>query len=151
MSFLDRWFKRKKKEQLADTAGKVKADQKAEPKGEPIVEETKIAKPEVFIPKAGAAASGAYRIIIRPLITEKAAALKSDHNKYSFIVHRAASKAQIKQAVKELYGIDPVMVNVEQVQGRRVRFGRHWGRRSDYKKAIVTLPQGKSITVHEGV
>jgi large subunit ribosomal protein L23 len=72
-------------------------------------------------------------------------------NKYSFVVQKDANKNQIMQAVQELYGVKPVSVNMINVDGRRVRFGRSMGRRSDYKKAIVTLPKGKAITIHEGV
>lgn len=157
MSFLDRWFKKKKTEQLSERSGGVKAEQKSETSAsakaaaDKKTEESERAQKGIAASKASTAASGAYRIIVRPLVTEKAATMQSAHKKYSFIVTTAASKGQIKQAIKELYGIEPVMVNVVQVQGRRVRFGRHLGRRSDYKKAVVTLPAGKSITVHEGV
>jgi len=54
-------------------------------------------------------------------------------------------------AVEELYGTKPERVNVINVQGKVMRFGRSMGRRSDFKKAIVTLPSGKTINLHEGV
>ena len=72
-------------------------------------------------------------------------------NKYSFIVRRDSTKGQIKKAILEVYGVNPKSVNMINVSGRWVRFGRSFGRRSDYKKAVVTLPAGKSIAVHEGV
>jgi large subunit ribosomal protein L23 len=62
-----------------------------------------------------------------------------------------SSTFNIKRAVKELYGVMPARVTVAHVQGRYVRFGRSMGRRSDYKKAVVTLPKGSTITIHEGV
>ncbi len=96
------------------------------------------------------ASAQSYRTIIRPMITEKssqAAAL----NKYSFLVARSANKRQISQAVTALYGTKPLAVNVINTGGRKLRFGKSAGRRSDYKKAIVTLPKGSSITIHEGV
>ncbi|PIT88695.1 MAG: 50S ribosomal protein L23 [Candidatus Magasanikbacteria bacterium CG10_big_fil_rev_8_21_14_0_10_36_32] len=92
----------------------------------------------------------AEKIIIKPLVTEKTAVMES-LNKYGFIVSRQATKEQIKRAVNELYGIKPIAVNMVNVQGKSVRFGRNNGRRSDYKKALVTLPIGKTITIHEGV
>lgn len=90
------------------------------------------------------------RLMIKPLITEKSAVAQS-LNKYSFIVAADATKTQIKQAVKEIYGVLPQAVNVINMQGKMRRSGRTRGRRSDYKKALVTLPAGKSIIIHEGV
>lgn len=92
----------------------------------------------------------AEKIIIKPIVTEKTAVMES-LNKYGFIVARQATKEQIKMAVNELYGIKPIAVNVINVQGKIVRSGRQNGRRPDFKKAFVTLPAGKSITIHEGV
>lgn len=96
------------------------------------------------------AAVQAYRTIIRPLITEKASRAAAQ-NKYSFMVARSATKRQIAQAVTALYGTKPLAVNVINTGGRKLRSGKSAGRRSDYKKAIVTLPSGSSITIHEGV
>ena len=92
----------------------------------------------------------AYKVIIKPLVTEKCAVLQSQ-NKYGFAVAAWATKQQISAAVKELYAVDALAVHVINVQGRQVRFGRNLGRRSDYKKALVTLKPGQSITIHEGV
>lgn len=90
------------------------------------------------------------QVIIKPLVTEKAAAAQSI-NKYSFIVNRKSDKTQIKRAIKEIYGIMPASVNIMNVEGKATRSGKLKGRRSDYKKAIVTMPKGKSISIHEGV
>ena len=89
-------------------------------------------------------------VIVRPLITEKSAVSQS-LNKYSFIVKRDAKKVEIKRAFKEIYDIVPTGVNVINVDGKVLRRGAITGRRSDYKKAIITLPEGKSIAIHEGV
>lgn len=90
------------------------------------------------------------RVIVKPLITEKAAVAQS-LNKYSFIVSRRATKSEIKKAIKEIYGIVPAGVNVSNIEGKKKIMGRLRGRRQDYKKALVTLPKGQSITIHEGV
>lgn len=92
----------------------------------------------------------AYRIILRPLVTEKAALLESK-NKYSFMVVRSATKSQIRRAVKELYKTDAKKVQVVNMPGKKVRSGRITGRRSDYKKAIVTVVLGSSIQLHDNV
>ncbi len=92
----------------------------------------------------------AFRILVKPLVTEKSA-IAEHGNKYSFVVAKSANKNQIKIAIEEIYGVKPSQVNVANIEGRRVRFGRAMGRRSDYKKAIITLPAGKSIDIHTGV
>ncbi len=91
-----------------------------------------------------------YRVLVRPMVTEKTAHQESV-NKYTFVVEKNATKGQVKRAIHELYGVMPVGVAVAHIQGRRVRFGKFAGKRSDFKKAIITLPKGSSITIHEGV
>ncbi len=92
----------------------------------------------------------AFRVLIKPLVTEKSA-IAEHGNKYSFMVAKTANKNQIKIAIEEIYGVKPTQVNVANIEGRRVRFGRTMGKRNDYKKAIITLPQGKTIDIHTGV
>lgn len=176
MGLLDRWKNKKKEQQLEDNAEKVeKKQEKAEiakevkEVKEPVVKaagtkekkETKVAKTtkakkevkkeETEVTQRAVKSNEiAYKILIKPLVTEKAAIAES-LNKYSFVVARNVNKFQVKQAVNELYGVMPVSVNIMNNDGRRVRFGGSQGRRSDFKKAIVTLPAGKTITIHEGV
>jgi len=92
----------------------------------------------------------AYKIIIKPLITEKAANLGSE-NKYVFAVNLKSNKIEIAKAINEVYGVMPVQVNVISVKGKKVTYGRIIGQRKNWKKAIVTLPKGKTIKVYEGV
>lgn len=94
--------------------------------------------------------SRAHRVLRQPLVSEKAA-IAEHRGSYTFVVAAEANKTTVKQAVKDLYGIMPTRVRIVNVSGKPVRFGRSIGRRSDWKKAIVTLPKGKSIQVHEGV
>ncbi len=98
----------------------------------------------------GPSAFVAYSVIVKPLVTEKLAAL-GGANKYGFVVVKDASKTAIKHAVESLYKVTVKDVNVLNVQGRVVRFGRSAGKRSDFKKAIVTVAKGQTIAVHEGV
>ncbi len=92
----------------------------------------------------------AFKVLVKPLVTEKSA-IAEHGNKYSFVVAKSANKNQIKTAIEEIYGVKPLQVNVANIEGRRVRFGRTIGKRNDYKKAIITLPAGKSIDIHTGV
>lgn len=145
MGLLNRLTKKETdKKTPAKSAKPAKVKKAAEPK-EALVEVE--SKKETSEKKAGLLAE---KIIIKPLVTEKTAVMES-LNKYGFIVARRATKEQIKLAINELYGIRPVAVNMVNVQGKSVRSGRHNGRRPDYKKALVTLPAGQSITIHEGV
>ena len=153
MGLLDRWSKKTDKEKLKDLDKKeiakpkkpmvVKDEKKSTAAGESSLD---VKMPEI----KGKAGDISYKILVRPLITEKAAVAESV-NKYSFVVSKFATKAQIKQAISQAYGVMPRSVNVINVDGRRVRFGKGYGRRGDYRKAIITLPSGKSISIHEGV
>lgn len=140
MGLLDRWTKKTTTEQLS------KADKKLAPVEK--TDATAVTPPVVA--GAGKGKSRNFLVIVRPLVTEKSARSESA-GKYTFVVARWASKVQVRQAIKELYGIAPMAVNMVNVQGKRVRFGRTAGRRSDFKKAVITLPKGKTITIHEGV
>ena len=156
MGLLDRWSKKTQMDQLnqntdqADTTTEevvakkpTTAKKAAAPKKEKV---EKVEKTEA----EAKVSSVADRVLVRPLITEKAA-IAASNNKYGFIVTLGANKTNIKRAVESVYGVKPVAVNISNVSGKNVRFGRSLGRRSDYKKAIVTLPQGKTINIHEGV
>jgi large subunit ribosomal protein L23 len=92
----------------------------------------------------------AYRVLIKPLVTEKAANLGM-HNKYVFAVSLKTNKIEIAKAIEEVYGIKPISVNIINSEGKTVRSGRTLGKRKDWKKAIVALPEGKTIKIYEGV
>ncbi len=149
MGLLDRWTKKTTTEQL-------KNDEKAKPtvsKGSKVVKKTAPAAEAVFEKKNGKEVkhdSIAHRVLLRALVTEKSAIAES-HNKYSFVVERFATKYEVKKAIADAYGVVPAAVHMLNYNGKRVRFGRSMGRRSDYKKAVVTLPAGKTIDLHEGV
>jgi len=89
-------------------------------------------------------------VIVHPYITEKTAVL-ADEGKYTFVVSLDTNKVQVKQAVKKMYGVQPKSVNTQIVRGKVVRFGRDFGKRSNWKKAVVTLKEGDSIEIFEGV
>lgn len=93
--------------------------------------------------------TGAYRVLLHPQVSEKATAAEVS-GRYTFIVARDADKVRIKDAVQAIYGVRPVKVRTINMNGKQVRFGWREGRRSDWKKAVVILPKGKSITIHEG-
>ena len=90
------------------------------------------------------------RVLLGAHVSEKAASVESQ-GRYTFKVARNATKLDIKQEVKAHYGVLPTDVRVMNVEGKRKRFGRTQGKRSDWKKAIVTLPEGKTIDIHSGI
>lgn len=89
-------------------------------------------------------------VLIRPYITEKSTTLMAD-NKYIFIVPLKANKVEIRQAVESVFNVKVESVNTLRVLGKTKRMGRHQGKRSDFKKAVVKLAQGESIGFFEGV
>jgi len=90
----------------------------------------------------------AHDILIRPVITEKATVI-AEQNKYVFKVARAANKEQIADAVKLVYKVQPLKVNVVNVRGKEKRLRHGSGRTPLWKKAIVTLKEGDKIELFE--
>ena len=93
---------------------------------------------------------GAFRVLVKPLITEKATELNTE-NKYAFVISRAANKIEVAKAIFAVYGVKPVSINIISMKGKCVTRGRIRGQRKDWKKAIVTLKKGESIKIYEGV
>ena len=91
-----------------------------------------------------------YDAILSPVITEKATLL-SEQNKVVFRVSDTATKDQIANAVEALFKVTVTKVNTLVVKGKTKRFKGVMGRRSDVKKAIVTLADGQSIDITTGL
>jgi len=91
-----------------------------------------------------------YDTLIAPVITEKATML-SEQNKVVFRVARHATKAEIAEAVENLFKVNVLKVNTINVKGKTKRFRGRVGQRSDVKKAIITLAEGQSIDITTGL
>ncbi len=91
-----------------------------------------------------------YDLIKAPVITEKAT-MGSEHNQVTFRVPLNASKPEIKAAVEGVFNVKVTAVNTLIQKGKTKRFKGTLGRRSDVKKAVVTLAEGHSIDVTTGV
>jgi large subunit ribosomal protein L23 len=88
-----------------------------------------------------------YHSIIRyPSITEKNTSMRETQNKYVFEVTRTASKPEIKEAVEKLFAVTVLSVNTILVKGKKKRMGRNVGYRSDWKKAIIRIQDGQTIS-----
>ncbi|NIT37257.1 MAG: 50S ribosomal protein L23 [candidate division Zixibacteria bacterium] len=88
-------------------------------------------------------------IIVQPMITEKMEYLQEAQRKYAFKVHPAANKIEIRQAVEAIYNVTVTDVNVMNRKGKKRRVRYTEGRRSNWKKAVVTLKEGDSIEYFE--
>ena len=90
-------------------------------------------------------------VIIRPVVSEKSYALL-DQGVYTFIVAPDANKVEIRHAVEAIFGVNVVKVNTVNRPGKRKRNrGKStFGKRSDTKRAIVTLATGQNIPIFEG-
>lgn len=117
-----------------------------------VVSEKKTAvKAEVRAPKkSGAKSDFAAKVLVRPIVSEKSTHAEAD-KKYSFYVAMNATKVDVKRAVKEVYGVAPLKVNMVITEGKAKLSGRVAGRRNHAKKAIVTIPKDKNLDIHEGV
>jgi len=91
-----------------------------------------------------------YDIILGPLVTEKSTQ-GSDHNQVTFKVSLDASKPEIKKAVESLFEVKVRQVNTIRMKGKVKRFKGHLGKRSNWKKAIVSLAEGETIDMMTGV
>jgi len=130
----------KKSEKPAEKKAKtVKAEKVVKPKKE--VKSRKVSKKEENI---------AHKILFENLISEKSTMLASQ-NKYVFKVAKSAGKFQIKEAIEGYYGVQVVAVNTIKISPKKRVHGRTIGWKKGFKKAVVTLREGDTITAVEGV
>jgi len=91
-----------------------------------------------------------YSMLRRPVITEKSSVLQ-ESNRYVFEVELSSTKLEIKEAVQDAFNVGVRSVHTMIVKGKRKRFGPKITAQPSWKKAIVTLNPGDSITIFEGV
>ena len=90
-----------------------------------------------------------YDVIKKPLITEKSTIEKDTKNVVALVVNASANKIEIKDAAEKLFKVKVAAVRTVNVPGKLKRFGKHVGKRSNWKKAYVTLQQGSNIDFFE--
>jgi len=83
-----------------------------------------------------------YQVLHGPCLTEKSDLLREEHGKITFKVAPDAGKIEIKQAIEKLFKVKVNTVRTVAVKGKKKRVGRVVGKRSDWKKAYVTLSEG---------
>ena len=92
-----------------------------------------------------------YEVLQGPLLTEKGTLLKEKDNKVLFKVSKNANKIEIKNAVESIFKVKVDCVTTMNYKGKKKRMGKYEGKRSDWKKAIVTLKEGEKLDFIEGV
>jgi large subunit ribosomal protein L23 len=90
-------------------------------------------------------------IVKKALITEKGTVLRELRNQYFFEVARDANKIEIKRAVESIFNVKVKTVQTMQIRGKIKRQGRFAGKRSDWKKAVVTLQPDQKIELFEQI
>ena len=91
----------------------------------------------------------ADQVIIEPVVTEKTN-VQRETNKYVFRVDARANKVQVMSAVRELFGVHPLACNIVNVKPKPKRQRYKLGRTASWKKAVVTLHTGETISAFEG-
>jgi large subunit ribosomal protein L23 len=86
-----------------------------------------------------------YKIILRPVITEKSTIMKDMNRDICFEVDPRANKIDIKNAVEKLFNVKVECVRVMNKQGKKRRVGRNEGRQKNWKKAYVKLKEGEKM------
>jgi len=89
-----------------------------------------------------------FGVLVKPLLTEKTST-NGALNQYVFLVKTSANKIQIAQAIEARYNVKPLKVNVMNYSGKQIRYGKSRGWTKNFRKAVLTLPEGKSISVYE--
>jgi large subunit ribosomal protein L23 len=91
------------------------------------------------------------QILVRPLVTEKSHEQLDRHGAYTFVVANDANKIEIAYAIEKQFNVKVKDVRTMRYAGKEKRMGRFTGRKASWKKAVVTLAEGDSIEIFEGV
>ena len=94
---------------------------------------------------AGEDLSRYHEIVRRPLLTEKGTEQQEKNNVYHFMVSSSANKIEIRRAVEKIFNVNVLSVNTMMKRGKSRRIGRSVGKKRDWKKAAVKLPEGQVI------
>jgi len=89
-----------------------------------------------------------HDVLVRPLVTEKSNNLTESQNVYAFEVAADSNKYQIREAIERFFGVKVEDVRTMIVRGKYKRFGRFYGRRSNWKKAYVKLASGDKLNFY---
>ena len=91
-----------------------------------------------------------FDVLRAPQMSEKTLSLKEEANQFAFEVDPRANKIQIKESIEKSFKVSVLKVRTMNVRGKKKRLGRYPGRKSSWKKALVTLKEGDTIEYFEG-
>jgi len=91
-----------------------------------------------------------FDVLRAPQMSEKTLSLKEEANQFAFEVDLGANKIQIKESIEKSFKVSVLKVRTMNVRGKKKRLGRYQGRKSNWKKALVTLKEGDTIEYFEG-
>jgi len=141
-------FKRKKKDKTPEKKAVAKdvPENKEEAKAQEIKTQAQEVKSTV---KVALISTIAHKVLLAPILSEKTFKMQSEH-KYVFKIKPEVNKHQVKSAIKELYGVKPLKVNIVRKQSViKYRWGRRVGKTNREKRAIVTMPEGTILNLTE--
>ncbi|OGN06775.1 MAG: 50S ribosomal protein L23 [Candidatus Yanofskybacteria bacterium RIFCSPHIGHO2_01_FULL_48_25b] len=90
--------------------------------------------------------NGAGIIILHPYVSEKASNLEK-FSKYVFKVSKKATKPEVKKTIQAKYGVKAISIRMTNIPAKKRTVGRHQGVKSGFRKAIVTLTKGETISI----
>ena len=85
------------------------------------------------------------KVLVAPIVSEKSTRLADENRQFAFKVVPDASKPEVRKAVELMFDVKVKGVQMANVRGKVKRFGQKMGKRSDWKKAYVTLAEGHDI------
>ena len=91
-----------------------------------------------------------FDVLRAPQMSEKTLSLKEEANQFAFEVDPGSNKIQIKESIEKSFKVSVLKVRTMNVRGKKKRLGRYQGRKSSWKKALVTLKEGDTIEYFEG-
>ncbi|MBP6218361.1 MAG: 50S ribosomal protein L23 [Oligoflexales bacterium] len=90
-----------------------------------------------------------YDVLIKPLLSEKSVSVREQLGRYVFLVRQDANKEDVRSAVEQLFDVKVLKVNTALIRGKIKRRGMHLSKRSNSKKAYITLREGQKIKIFD--
>ncbi|MCF0252944.1 MAG: 50S ribosomal protein L23 [Duodenibacillus sp.] len=91
------------------------------------------------------------KVLVGPIVSEKSTMIADKNGQYAFVVLPDATKTEVKAAVELCFKVKVTGVQILNIKGKTKRFGRYMGKRSDVRKAYVSLEQGQEINFQQEV
>ncbi len=90
-----------------------------------------------------------YNVLIKPITSEKGERSRKKFNQFSFAVQPKATKEDVKKAIEVVFGVKALAVNTSIIRGKIVQRGARQSKRSNWKKAVVSLSKDSNIDIFQ--